>query len=96
MGEKPPSDALSPDEVVNTDDMLFLPYNENELDISQQVLDALVLSTPVKPLCSKQCRGLCQVCGNDLNEGACSCGSEPVDNRWSALSALRGDPSEKA
>jgi uncharacterized protein len=96
MGEQPPSDIAPSGEQVDTDDIIFLPYNENELEISQHVLDALVLSAPVKPLCSEQCRGLCPICGNDLNEGDCSCGRAPVDDRWGALSELRRDSSDKA
>lgn len=45
------------------------------------------LALPIKPLCSEECRGLCPVCGNNLNVQQCSCPTEKGDPR---LAALRG------
>ena len=38
-----------------------------------------------KYLCSEDCKGLCQHCGADLNEGDCGCSQENIDPRWAAL-----------
>ncbi len=35
--------------------------------------DAFLLNIPVKVLCSEKCRGLCPICGCNLNEGTCDC-----------------------
>ena len=42
--------------------------NMNELAISD-----LLLQLPTKFLCREDCKGLCYVCGQNLNEGKCNC-----------------------
>jgi uncharacterized protein len=54
-------------------------------DISGLAREATVLSVPSQMVCSPECRGLCQVCGQDLNAGPCGCPAEAIDERWSAL-----------
>ncbi|MDP4200663.1 MAG: DUF177 domain-containing protein [Bacteroidota bacterium] len=41
------------------------------LDITEDVRDALALAIPMKHLCRPDCKGLCPVCGKDLNKGPC-------------------------
>jgi uncharacterized protein len=36
----------------------------------------IILSLPMKPLCAKDCKGLCPECGSNLNEGECDCAKE--------------------
>lgn len=84
LGEATPKD-IGEDEA----DMVFVPYGENAIDITRQVHDAVVLGIPVKPLHSDMCRGLCAVCGADLNEETCGCEQIPEDDRWSALQQLK-------
>jgi uncharacterized protein len=43
------------------------------VDFDPEVRDQLILGYPVKPLCRKDCKGLCPACGKDLNLGDCSC-----------------------
>lgn len=45
------------------------------------------LALPVKPLCSKNCKGLCPDCGANLNTAPCACVSDQGDPR---LAVLRG------
>lgn len=58
---------------------------EEALDITADANDILVLSVPAKPLCSEDCKGLCPVCGVDLNKEPCSCSRENTDPRWDTL-----------
>ena len=58
------------------------------VDITQEVHDFLLLSVPMKPLCSEDCKGLCPACGADLNEGECGCHMKRIDARWEALSKI--------
>lgn len=48
-------------------DVLRLDRN-HELDLAQPVADAISLAEPIVVLCRADCRGLCAVCGVDLNE----------------------------
>ena len=47
----------------------------------------IVFSMPPKLLCRPDCAGLCQRCGQSLNEGPCECKPEG-DPRWEALQDL--------
>ena len=44
-----------------------------KIDLEKTAYDALVLALPIKILCREDCRGLCPVCGKNLNEGDCGC-----------------------
>jgi len=43
------------------------------LDIDPDIREEVILDYPIKSLCSPICKGLCPRCGNNLNEGGCSC-----------------------
>ena len=60
-------------------------FEGSAIDVTPDVIQALSLALPMKPLCRPYCRGLCPVCGQNLNEGSCSCETQTVDPRWAAL-----------
>lgn len=57
-------------------------------EINDLVREAVILSVPFKPLCSENCKGLCPICGTDLNRSTCNCVKETVDPRWDQLRGL--------
>jgi uncharacterized protein len=72
---------------------LASPYVEQGiLAIADWARDALVLALPGTLLCRPDCRGLCPVCGIDLNEaGADHSHPREPDPRWAKLSELKLD-----
>jgi uncharacterized protein len=70
--------------------LLFEPDQE-EVDISPVVRDALLLSQPEYFLCRDECLGLCPVCGEDRNSVECGCRPPAPGSPFGALAALR-DP----
>ena len=72
----------------------FLPdedaasYEGNEIDVTGLLRENLLLAEPLKPLCSESCRGLCPVCGTDLNVTECFCENGSVDPRLAVLQQL--------
>ena len=50
-------------------------------------IDRVLVNWPMKVLCKEDCKGVCQFCGANLNEGQCSC-KKPVDPRLEALKQL--------
>ena len=45
---------------------------ENDcIDLGPFLRDEIILSIPIKPLCSEKCRGLCPICGVNLNKTTC-------------------------
>ena len=60
-----------------------------EIHLGPMLRDSLTLGLPLKPLCKEDCKGLCSVCGGDLNTETCNCSTETVDPRWAALTDLK-------
>ena len=61
-----------------------------EIDLGKIIVQELLLSVPMKPLCSQECPGLCPVCGRLKGSDECTCSSEDrVDPRWEALAKFR-------
>lgn len=73
-----------------------LVESDDHVDIAPAVLAGLVFETPFVALCDEGCKGLCPLCGADLNEETCSCG-ERIDplNPFAALAALELDTDER-
>lgn len=65
-----------------------LTYAGDAVDISKEVNSHLALSLPIQLSCSSECRGLCPVCGKDLNDGECACTKEEGDIRLAPLAQL--------
>ncbi|TDO87838.1 uncharacterized protein DFR79_11353 [Halanaerobium saccharolyticum] len=59
--------------------------DEEELYLDEIIVDNIILSLPMKPLCSDDCKGICPECGQDLNEGECDCEVEALDPRLAKL-----------
>jgi len=73
------------------DDFVVLPKTAEDYDISDRVREAIILELPYKPLCEKSCRGLCPMCGENLNETDCGCTQDETDERWDTLRRLFGE-----
>jgi uncharacterized protein len=69
-------------------------YIDEEIDLEPILREQLILALPYAPLCREACKGLCARCGNDLNEGPCSCPPETPEpevkpDRWAALRDIK-------
>ena len=60
----------------------------DELDASGLIQESLLVSVPMKVVCSPDCPGLCPKCGAALAEGTCSCSTADIDIRLAPLSKL--------
>lgn len=63
-------------------------YKEGYIDTTDIIRDQILLNIPMKPLCSEDCKGICPVCGVDLNEFTCECKTKEIDPRLAALQIL--------
>ncbi len=75
---------------IEEDDLTTAFYENDEIDLGQLMFEQFYLSLPMKPLCMADCRGLCAVCGTNLNRTACECDRDWKDPRLAALKALSG------
>jgi len=60
-----------------------------EVDITGDIREAVLLSLPHFPLCDDRCKGLCARCGKNLNGGPCGCRKTEESGSWSALDSLK-------
>ncbi len=64
-------------------------FEGSKVDLTDAVRDALLLEMPYRFLCSEDCKGLCPICGINLNLGTCTCQEGAIaTNPFSALKAL--------
>jgi uncharacterized protein len=85
-------DSREVDQAGTDDEELRSPYvDADELDLGRWAHDAAMLALPTATLCRPECKGLCPVCGEPLND------ADPAehehgggkDPRWAALVYLR-------
>jgi uncharacterized protein len=60
----------------------------DEIDLELPIRDAVILNLPVNPLCSDECPGLCQGCGEKWINLPADHAHNPEDPRWAALKGL--------
>ena len=75
----------------NTENDDYVQIKGGKLDLDAPICDEILLSFPMRILCSDDCKGLCAGCGADLNREACRCTKKEVDPRLAKLAALLAD-----
>lgn len=81
------------------DDLFFYPPHvapegefrvgeDGMIDLGPLVRELSLLGVPIKVLCRPDCQGLCQECGQNLNESECGCVEEDIDPRLAVLQQL--------
>ncbi len=70
-----------------TDSDLILPEDAH-IDLEPLVREYMLVTIPISPLCRADCKGLCPVCGNNLNETTCNHDDDEVDPRLAVLKLL--------
>jgi uncharacterized protein len=75
------------------DEDLKSPYlTGDDLDVHAWARDALVLELPAQIVCDDDCKGLCAICGENLNTAEPGHQHEAApDPRWAKLSELKLD-----
>lgn len=63
-------------------------YSGEVLDLDKMVSDLILLNAPMYGLCRPGCKGLCPVCGTNLNYSQCSCTTEDETNPFAVLKGL--------
>jgi uncharacterized protein len=70
-----------------TDSGLLLP-DDAQIDLQPLLREYALLEIPIKPICRPDCKGLCPVCGENLNETDCGHRPEESDSPFSTLKNL--------
>ncbi|MBO4339236.1 MAG: DUF177 domain-containing protein [Clostridia bacterium] len=77
-------------ELQSEDNDDFILVEGMKLDAESLVREDIILSLPTQLLCKQDCKGLCQLCGANLNYKQCGC-KKPVDSRLAVLMQLLED-----
>ena len=82
-----PVEVLLAEELEDEENDEIVLLEKGEVDLDEIFSTACILSLDVKHLCREDCKGLCENCGADLNEGPCGCKKE-MDPRLAVLAKL--------
>lgn len=80
-----PADKISDED----DDLEHETYRDDEIDLSNYLMEQIAISLPIKVVCNEDCKGLCTICGTNLNQETCTCESEKVNPRFAILKNLK-------
>jgi len=72
----------------NEDNDSFIQVQNYKLDLDELMRADILLELPTKYLCSENCKGLCSVCGKNLNDETCNCDLHQIDPRLEVLKKL--------
>ncbi len=72
----------------HVEEQVYLIAPDGTIDITEPVRQQIWISLPLRPLCRSECRGLCVLCGANLNHESCTCQEETIDPRFAALKEL--------
>jgi DUF177 domain-containing protein len=89
---QPLKEAPSEEETELSGEEMELNFFEGgEIHLSEIACEQILLEIPYQPLCQEGCKGLCPICGKDLNFSACKCVNEELTSGFSALKKLKLD-----
>ena len=82
----------------------FEKVRDLEVDLTDDVREELLLAVPSCFYCSPDCKGICPVCGTNLNHASCDCDKTPSEpepdpaapSPWDQLDSLNLAPEKPA
>jgi uncharacterized protein len=77
--------AFTRDSLTESD--LLVPEN-GKIDLAPILREEMLLAIPISPLCKPDCKGLCAVCGENLNSTPHNHDEEDGDSRFGPLKSL--------
>jgi uncharacterized protein len=88
-GASVPVDAREVDQPGDSEEMASPYVLGGVVDIRSWARDALALALPAQIFCRADCKGLCAICGENLNEDPDHVHEAEPDPRWAKLSELK-------
>ena len=74
------------------EDLNYEFFDGEVIDIDRLIAEQIFLNLPLKVLCSPSCRGLCPICGTNLNYQDCGCAHAGKGSSFAVLEGLKADP----
>lgn len=69
----------------------LLLQDDAQIDLAPLIRDYALTEVPISPLCKPECKGLCPICGQDLNTNDCDHQNEDDNSPFSILKDLLKD-----
>jgi uncharacterized protein len=79
------NDSSEPEVEEEIDPLIENFYEGSFLSLDEMIREQVHLALPMRPLCSPFCKGLCPVCGKDLNHFSCDCPKEEETSKIKKL-----------
>jgi uncharacterized protein len=73
---------------LTADDVAFTFYEGPEIDLTPLLHEQVILALPTRALCRDDCRGLCSVCGANLNTKPCGCAAAEQQSPFAVLKSM--------
>ena len=64
-------------------------YTGDTVNLESILREQVLLTIPLKPLCSETCKGICPRCGADLNREPCQCPAEESDSPFAKIKNIK-------
>ncbi|MDY0234437.1 MAG: DUF177 domain-containing protein [Gudongella sp.] len=77
------------EDIDDAEDIIY--YSDTKVNLLEYVWNQILSSLPMKNLCNENCKGLCPVCGIDLNKDDCKCEIETGNLQFQKLRELSLD-----
>jgi uncharacterized protein len=74
---------------LNEEDTRTAFFTGTKLAIADILREQVLLALPMKVLCRVDCKGLCPICGINLNSGTCTCSREEFNPHMDALLEIK-------
>ncbi len=65
------------------------PFDGKTIDLDPIVREQVLLALPISVVCHEDCKGLCTLCGQNLNERECGCERKVIDPRFAKLKEIK-------
>ncbi|MCJ7721290.1 DUF177 domain-containing protein [Candidatus Bathyarchaeota archaeon] len=78
-----------------TEDEMKIPEDGN-IDVEPFFSDYMLMELPISPLCKPDCKGLCDYCGQDLNQAICEHQQEKSEIQIAEISETSGRQTGKS
>lgn len=75
--------SVETEQSVETDETDYI--NGYMLDVDKLVYGEILIGWPTKILCREECKGICGICGQNLNQSGCGCEDAGLDSRMSVI-----------
>ena len=72
-------------EAVSEDEDEFDYVDGFNLDVDRLIYGEILVNWPTKVLCKEDCKGICRICGVNLNTQTCDCQKTELDPRMAAI-----------